>query len=346
MEGESGESGEVSDVKSSKVVKIKKTEISPSAPAIIKGKSMTERFRENPWVVATLALGVVTLILLMNNFGSITGSAITGGAVVVPQSEVEGKILDFINAQVDTPVSIVETNMVSGLYEVVVLYQGQEVPIYVTADGKNVVQGLTPLDLLAQQGTGAAGIGGSTEPTSAQVVDVSLDDDPILGDPNAPVTIIEFSDYQCPFCSKFLIDTLPLIKTQYIDTGKVKFVYRDFPLSSIHPYAQKAAEAAECADVQGKYWEYHDNLFGNQNALDIASLKKYAQDLKLNTDKFNTCLDSGEMAGEVANDLDDGIAAGVQGTPGFFINGRFLGGAYPFEQFKVIIDEELAKKSA
>ncbi|MBI4037136.1 thioredoxin domain-containing protein [Candidatus Daviesbacteria bacterium] len=232
--------------------------------------------------------------------------------------------------------------MVSGLYEVVVLYQGQQVPIYVTADGKNLVQGLTPLDLLAQQ-TGATGSVGSTEPSSAQVTEVSLDDDPVLGNPNAPITIIEFSDYQCPFCQRFWTETLPLIKSQYIDTGKVKLVYRDFPLSSIHPDAQKAAEAAECADEQGKYWEYHDKLFENQFDLSITALKRYAQELGLNTEKFNTCLDSGQMASEVSKDLSEGTAAGVQGTPGFFINGRFLGGAYPFEQFKTIIDEELAK---
>ena len=182
-------------------------------------------------------------------------------------------------------------------------------------------------------------------PTGVANVDAAefADDDPVLGDKNAELTIVEFSDYQCPFCARFREQTLDQLKKEYIDTGKVRFVYRDFPLSSIHPYAQKAAEASECADEQGKFWEYHDKLFENQQALDVASLKNYAAGLKLDAGKFAECLDSGRYADETAKDLADGSRAGVTGTPAFIIGSRQLSGAQPFSNFKAAIDAELAR---
>ena len=175
----------------------------------------------------------------------------------------------------------------------------------------------------------------------SQRVNVTEDDDPFLGKEDAPVTIIEFSDFECPFCSKFFQDTLPQLKKEYIDTGEVRFVYRDFPLSSIHPFAEKAAEASECADEQGRFWEYHDKLFANQQALDMGSLKNYAAELSLDTERFNACFDAGKYQEEVQHDVLDGKAANAGGVPSFFINGIPLAGAQPFEVFKKIIDEEL-----
>lgn len=168
-------------------------------------------------------------------------------------------------------------------------------------------------------------------------VDVSVDDDPQKGSSNAKVTIIEFSDFQCPFCGRAQTTVKQILETYGND---VRLVFRDFPLG-FHENAQKAAEAAECADDQGKFWEYHDLLFENQQALEIADLKDYAFDLDLSTRKFNDCLDSGKYEQEVKDDMDDGIAAGVRGTPAFFINGRSLVGAQPFKNFKKVIDEEL-----
>lgn len=180
------------------------------------------------------------------------------------------------------------------------------------------------------------------EPQEIPRTEVSLDDDPVKGNENAPVTIVEFSEYQCPFCGKYFKETYPKIVEEYINTGKVKYVFRDFPLS-FHQYAQKAAEAAECAQDQGKYWEMHDKLFQNQKNLDIDSLKKYAKDIGLDVEEFNSCLDSGKYASEVQKDFNDGQKYGVSGTPTFFINGIELVGAYPFDSFKQIIDAELAK---
>lgn len=172
------------------------------------------------------------------------------------------------------------------------------------------------------------------------VVEVSIDDDSIEGDLNAPVTIVEFSDYECPYCARFWKDAYSEIVTEYVDTGKVKLVFRDFPLS-FHKEAQKAAEAAECAGEQDKYYEMHDKLFGEGVVGGVTTFKAYATELNLNMDKFNTCLDNGEMAEEVKKDFADGQKYGVTGTPAFFINGEKIVGAQPFEAFKQIIDSKL-----
>jgi protein-disulfide isomerase len=171
---------------------------------------------------------------------------------------------------------------------------------------------------------------------------ISMDDDPVKGDANAPVTIIEFSDFECPFCARFYSQTLKQLEKEYIDTGKVKLVFRDFPLS-FHQNAQKAAEAAECSEDQGKFWEMHDIIFENQQSLSISSLKQWAVQIGLDTVQFNSCLDSGKYYREVQNDFKDGASYGVSGTPNFFINGISLVGAHPFDAFKEIIDSELAK---
>jgi protein-disulfide isomerase/plastocyanin len=180
------------------------------------------------------------------------------------------------------------------------------------------------------------------EAQAAPTVDVSADDDAVKGDENAPVTIIEFSDYQCPFCGRFYEETLPQLEEQYIATGKVKLVHRDFPLESIHPEARPAAEAAECAGDQGKYYEMHDKLYENQQSLSADNYKLWAEEIGLDMDQFNDCVESNKHAEEVSADLADGSAAGVTGTPGFFINGQLLSGAQPFSVFQQIIEAELA----
>ena len=173
------------------------------------------------------------------------------------------------------------------------------------------------------------------------VGNVSVDDDPALGPDDALVTIIQFSDFQCPFSKRYFDETEQLILSNYGD--QVSYVFRDFPLTSIHPQAQKAAEAAQCAFDQGKYWEYHDMLFQNQGALDVDSLKSYATALGLDETAFNLCMDSGKYAEEVAKDIADGRSYGVLGSPTFFINGRKVVGALPYDTFQMVIEEELPK---
>ena len=164
--------------------------------------------------------------------------------------------------------------------------------------------------------------------------------DPVRGVASAPVTIVEFSDYQCPFCSR-VNPTLEQVRKTYGD--QVKIIFKDFPLPN-HLQAPKAAEAAHCAGEQGKYWEMHDQMFANQRALNVPELKQYAVGLGLDTEKFNQCLDSGKTAGLVAAGKAQGEKMGVNSTPTLYVNGRVLIGAQPFEAFKQIIDEELARK--
>ena len=179
-------------------------------------------------------------------------------------------------------------------------------------------------------------------PGTIQPVQVSVDDDAVEGSKDAPVTIVEFSDFQCPFCGRFYQETLPQLRENYVKTGKVKIVYRDFPLP-FHENAQKAAEASECAHEQGKFWQMHDMMFSHQDAITVANLKQYAKSLGLDTTKFNQCLDSGKYASEVQKDETDGSAYGVGGTPTFFINGQQLVGAQPYQAFQQAIDAALAK---
>jgi protein-disulfide isomerase len=168
-----------------------------------------------------------------------------------------------------------------------------------------------------------------------------------IGDPDAPVTIVEFTDYQCPFCSRYFDQSFTQIKEKYIDSGQVYYVFKDFPLINIHPQAVKAAEAARCAAEQDAYLPMHDQLFleqaawsGNPEA--AALFKQYAQDLGLETDAFNECLDSGRTEAAVLSDLEDGQSAGVGGTPSFFINRHTMSGAQPYAVFEQAIEQFLA----
>ncbi len=165
----------------------------------------------------------------------------------------------------------------------------------------------------------------------------------LKGNQDAKVSLVIFEDFECPFCGRFTTQALGQIEKDYVDTGKAKIYFKHFPLNSIHPDAQKASEAAECAKEQGKFWEYHDILFVNQQALSINDLKKYAADLGLDTAKFNSCLDSGAKKSQVEKDASDGDNAGVTGTPTVFVNGRPIVGAQPYSSFKAAIDSELAK---
>ncbi len=163
---------------------------------------------------------------------------------------------------------------------------------------------------------------------------------PSRGPEDAPVTIVEFSDFECPFCSR-VVPTLDKIRENYGE--KVRLVFRNFPLTAIHPHAQKAAEAALCAHEQENFWEMHDTLFREQKALATEQLKEKAARLGLDGEAFNACLDSGKYAETVASDLQAGQAAGVTGTPAIFINGRFLSGAQPYEEIAAVVDDELSR---
>lgn len=169
---------------------------------------------------------------------------------------------------------------------------------------------------------------------------VTVDDDPVRGSNDAPITIIEFSDYECPFCRQWHIEVLPQLEEKYGD--QIRLVYRDFPLYGMHANAESAAIAANCAGEQNKYYDYGDLLFINQSSLSSDTYKKLAQDLQLNLDSFDQCVEDTRYKDEVEGDYNFASQLGVRSTPTFFINGLAVVGAQPFSVFEQIIDMELA----
>jgi predicted DsbA family dithiol-disulfide isomerase len=173
--------------------------------------------------------------------------------------------------------------------------------------------------------------------------DIATEGHPARGPANAPVTLVEFSDFECPFCGS-LFPTLLRLERNYGD--KIRIVFRQFPIAELHPNAPKAAEASLCANEQQRFWDLHDAMFSDQQKLSVPDLKARASELKFDVNRFNTCLDSGKYADAVKKDISEGSKAGVSGTPGIFINGRFLSGARPYEELQQIIDEELQLSQA
>lgn len=191
-------------------------------------------------------------------------------------------------------------------------------------------------------------------PSEPEVVIHNTDRAPYKGDKNAKLTLIEFSDFQCPFCGRHVSETLPQLEAEYIKTGKIKYVFFDFPLD-FHKNAFKAAEAASCAGEQGKFWQMHDKLYENQKALEPNDLTNYAKGLKLDMTKFQDCMDSDKYSNKVKSDLAEGQKAGVTGTPSFFLGVtnpkdsnvqivKVIKGAQPYANFKQAIDDALSAK--
>ena len=196
----------------------------------------------------------------------------------------------------------------------------------------------------AEQATSASPAAQSAQvPTgqeqAVQRYDVPEDDDPSIGPQDAPITIVEFSDYECPYCKRWYNEVYLRLREEYAD--EVRVVFRDFPLYSIHPNAEPAAVAANCADQQGVYWEFHDRLFAGEQ-LNETTYLQYAEDLNLNLDEFKACLDSEEQVNEIRGDYEYASGLGVHSTPTFFLNGLPIVGAQPYEVFKQVIDQELA----
>lgn len=279
--------------------------------------------------------------------------------VVLSGEEVGGKALKYINEKILIPQGVLgEVESIEGygdyLYTVnLVVKQGGQiqgrVPVYVTKDGKMIlIERGNIIDLLKEEDIPRA--------------PVSADDDPYLGPKDAKVTVIEFSDFQCVYCSAVVGKNDAMIARlksnnpsweapvprleELARQGKIKFVFRDFPLDSLHPSARKAAEAAQCANEQGKFWEMHDKLFEGQsrwsggNATEI--FKEYAVGLGLNKAQFDDCSDSGKYAAEVQKDYQAATSLGLTGTPSFFVNGINVKGAASFNVLEQIINAELS----
>lgn len=193
-----------------------------------------------------------------------------------------------------------------------------------------------------------------TQSPAPQIFNIKFDaDDPVMGDSDAPLTIIEFSDFQCPFCSRFYQNTLPLIEKNYIDTGKAKLVYMDLPLDNLHKNARLSHIAAECADDQGEFWQYHDMLFDTQaewqnmpSEAHLTFLRQQAFDMGLEIEKYDLCLDSPEIKNEIEQDVLEASRNGATGTPTFFIGTEKDGyvklvGAQPYSTFQATLDSKL-----
>jgi len=262
----------------------------------------------------------------------------------------EGKMLALEAARLQTtPQQIIEAEITSNVVtpsegDVVAVYEKNKAGIQAPRD-----QALVQLrqqmidrsrnayhDVLLRRLKRDYGFKSLLEPLRTEVTTAGY---PSRGPANARVTIVEFSDFECPFCGG-LFPTLKGIERTYPDT--VRIVYRQFPLKNIHPFAQKAAEASLCAAEQSRFWEMHDSLFGFQEDLTIDSLKLRAMELKLDVAAFSTCLDSGKHAATILKDKEDAARLGVSGTPTLFVNGRILLGNQPAE-LRALIDDELAR---
>ncbi len=311
-----------------------------------------QKKKMNTWKVLTIVFILLFVAAIFTK--GFTLLNITGSAVL-SQDSAKTKANDFIQKYLIGPGVTIDVNKVSeesGLYAVDLTANSngvsQAAKAYMTKDGKLFFLQAIPLDeidnlLNQQQAPGTAQEIELQPADNPSEVILGLDDDPKLGNADAKVSIIEFSDFECPSCGSFVRETFDDLKREYIDTGKVSFVFKNFPITNTHKNAMMAALASECADEQGKFWEYHDMLFRSQKSLEKKDLKEYAADLDLDTDMFNTCLDSEKYKDEVSNDMEEGTGLGVRGTPTFFINGRALSGALPIEEFENVINEELSK---
>lgn len=296
-------------------------------------------------LVVGLALGGGLSYLYLINQDKSNGNIATQASL--SKDEVSLRIENFLTNNLLNPGMTTRVENVTprqGLYElydldVIISAGGQEqsFPGVVTKDGDlffpNVIDLTQPLPQADE---------GPQVQESEISMEGLIDDDPSFGPQDAKVVIVEFSDFQCPFCAK-VAPTVKRIKESYGD--KVLFVFRDFPIASIHPLAEKAAQSAQCAHDQGMFWEFHDLLFEGQKEWSsggsVDSFKAITRELGLDSTTFNECLDSGKYEGEVKKDLQEGQHFGVTGTPTFFINGQKLVGARSYEEFTNIIDAEL-----
>jgi len=191
----------------------------------------------------------------------------------------------------------------------------------------------------------------SAPPTPEKLTVKGGDAQYVLGNANAPLTLVAFTDYQCPFCGRFEASTFPVLKTNYIDTGKLRFILRDLPLE-FHPFALKAAQSVHCAGDQGKYWEMKERVFKNQSSLDADALAGYAKDVSINVEAFKSCMTSGNHLKEIGDEAKYAASLGISGTPTFVlgkvvgdsVEGKVIVGAQPLEVFETAIKDMLDKR--
>ncbi|MBS3118387.1 thioredoxin domain-containing protein [Candidatus Woesearchaeota archaeon] len=293
------------------------------------------------WQFIALLLAITLVAAVFTNGFGLTGKAVASS---ITPSEAEQKALGYINSNLLQPpftATAVKTEELNGMYKIKIDVAGRQIDSYVTKDGKLFFPQGLELDAALPSVDGKD----TTPAPEATKISVDLAGEPVKGKADAPVTIVEFSDFQCPFCQKGW-EVMKEVEKDYVAKNKVKLVFKNFPLDNIHPMAQASAQAGECAHEQDKFWEYHDKLFANQQSLSNDNLKKWAKEVGLDENKFNSCFESKKYESEVAKDQQEGLKAGVQGTPAFLINGQLYSGALPYAQIKQLIETELAKAAA
>jgi protein-disulfide isomerase len=242
--------------------------------------------------------------------------------------------------------------LVAMMSAVIITMSGTVLAVAMTKDqGDAILKELREIKQLLARPQQQQAPAAPSAPPKAENLTVKGDAIYVLGKSDAPLTLVEFTDYQCPFCARFETTTFPEIKKNYIDTGKVRLILRDLPLDSLHPFALKAAHSVRCAGDQGKFWEMRDVLFRNQSKLDVDSLAGYAKDLALNVDTFKSCMADDKHLKEIRDEVRYASSLGITGTPTFVlgkavgdsVQGRKIVGALPLEVFEAAINEMLEK---
>ena len=307
-----------------------------------KERGLMSQMRSNPWMVSTVILGVLFLIVLFANTSGSFGAA--------SSAKVGQDVVSYLNGQTGGGVVLNSVEREGSLYKITVNYQGSAVPLYATLDGKNLVPQVTPLD-------------GSTTPANPSTpkgpVNIDLGDAPVTGSANAKVTVVEFSDFSCPFCAAASGDNAEIaaslksrdstwepivtnLMKDYVQTGRVRFAVK---YSMGHTGGHPAQIVAWCLNEQNLYWKFYPQAFAHQaDVEDAAKMKALAQTIPgVNMAALQTCIDSGKYNSRFDKEQAEGAAAGAQGTPAFFINGQLVSGAVPYSQVKALIESELAK---
>jgi len=305
----------------------------------IKLPKITHHLRKNPWIISTFVLGIFVLIFLYNSYiqGSVSNA--------VSANKAADKIVNFLNKNAGIQATLKDVSSENGLYKVNILYQGQTIPLYATKDGKFFTQTLTSLD---SSGTSNSQNSSSQTQTASLQIPSYV---PYLGSASAKLSIVEFGDYQCPFCKKFFLETEPQIIKDYVNTGKIKYYFMDF--SFLGADSNTLGEGAWCANEQGKYYDYNDYIYTNQGQENTGwatadKLKTLIANINgLNVQQFSSCLDSGKYKSRVKELTKLGQSAGFGGTPAFVIikdgatQGTSISGAYPYSAFQQALDAEL-----
>jgi protein-disulfide isomerase len=284
------------------------------------------------WGFGVLGVLLIGFVAFSLSNGNVTGN-------VVSTSSIGQNVIDSLNKQTGGGVTLASGTAVtkeSGVYKIMVSYQGQTVPIYSTLDGK-LVGSLSPVDGSAVNPDTAPTTGGKVTIDSAQLANA-----PMEGSKDAKVTIVEFSDFQCPFCEAFFTRTMPAFLTDFIQKGSMFFTYRDLPLDG-HYNAFPASEAVHCAGDQNRFYAMHDMLFSFSDLWTDARdaqpvFEKFADALGLDTDKFRACMNQHAFSGAIHASLSEANALGITGTPGFSVNGFKVSGAQSVDYFKKVFE--------